>query len=544
MRQIKKNTTMKYPIGIQDFEKIRQGGFVYVDKTALVYDLVSRGRIYFLSRPRRFGKSLLVSTLKYYFQGCKELFKGLAIDSLEREWKEYPVFHFSFGTSNYTKSGSLDEVIDKYLSKYEEEYNISSERKDYGLRLQDILRASHKKSGRRAVVLIDEYDKPLLDVMNTGYKGMQNGQELPLEELNRNILKGFYSVFKDADEDLQFVLLTGVTKFSQVSVFSGFNQPNDISNDCRYSALCGITKEELLSVFKEQIKELGEANGMTVEETIEKLKRKYDGYHFSENMLDTFNPFSLLNCFEKKKFKDYWFSTGTPTYLVRLLADNRQNINELAGKYYPPAEFVDYKATAQKPLPMLYQSGYFTIKGYDPLFDVYCLDFPNEEVRSGMVAVLAAEYFRSENSPSTWLLDVSRALMAGNLDTFRLQLTSFLSNISYRFQRKSDEKECERYFQYTFYLIMQMLGRYNTYVEKETSQGRIDCVLECPEYVYIFEFKLNATAAIALKQIEEKGYALPYVADSRKLFKVGISFSSETGTVNDFDYVSVRNLGQ
>ena len=453
------------------------------------------------------------------------------------------MFHFSFGTSNYTKSGSLDEVIDKYLSKYEEEYNISSERKDYGLRLQDILRASHKKSGRRAVVLIDEYDKPLLDVMNTGYKGMQNGQELPLEELNRNILKGFYSVFKDADEDLQFVLLTGVTKFSQVSVFSGFNQPNDISNDCRYSALCGITKEELLSVFKEQIKELGEANGMTVEETIEKLKRKYDGYHFSENMLDTFNPFSLLNCFEKKKFKDYWFSTGTPTYLVRLLADNRQNINELAGKYYPPAEFVDYKATAQKPLPMLYQSGYFTIKDYDPLFDVYCLDFPNEEVRSGMVAVLAAEYFRSENSPSTWLLDVSRALMAGNLDAFRLQLTSFLSNISYRFQRKSDEKECERYFQYTFYLIMQMLGRYNTYVEKETSQGRIDCVLECPEYVYIFEFKLNATAAIALKQIEEKGYALPYVADSRKLFKVGISFSSETGTVNDFDYVSVRNLG-
>ena len=544
MRQIKKNTTMKYPIGIQDFEKIRQGGFVYVDKTALVYDLVSRGRIYFLSRPRRFGKSLLVSTLKYYFQGCKELFKGLAIDSLEREWKEYPVFHFSFGTSNYTKSGSLDEVIDKYLSKYEEEYNISSERKDYGLRLQDILRASHKKSGRRAVVLIDEYDKPLLDVMNTGYKGMQNGQELPLEELNRNILKGFYSVFKDADEDLQFVLLTGVTKFSQVSVFSGFNQPYDISMAGDYESLCGITKEELLSVFKEQIKELGEANGMTEEETIEKLKRKYDGYHFSENMLDTFNPFSLLNCFEKKKFKDYWFSTGTPTYLVRLLADNRQNINELAGKYYPPAEFVDYKATAQKPLPMLYQSGYFTIKGYDPLFDVYCLDFPNEEVRSGMVAVLAADYFRSENSPSTWLLDVSRALMAGNLDAFRLQLTSFLSNISYRFQRKSDEKECERYFQYTFYLIMQMLGRYNTYVEKETSQGRIDCVLECPEYVYIFEFKLNATAAIALKQIEEKGYALPYVADSRKLFKVGISFSSETGTVNDFDYVSVRNLGQ
>ncbi len=531
-----KNTTMKYPIGIQDFEKIRQGGFVYVDKTALVYDLVSRGRIYFLSRPRRFGKSLLVSTLEYYFQGCKDLFKGLAIDSLEKEWAEYPVFHIDFNGTNFGDDGSLRNRVEGFVKTWESIWGRDPINEDFGSRFAYVLKKAHETTGRRAVVLIDEYDKPLLDVMNTGYKGMQNGQELPLEEINRNILKGFYSIFKLADEDLQFVLLTGVTKFSQVSVFSGFNQPNDISNDCRYSALCGITKEELLSVFKEQIKELGEANGMTEEETIEKLKRKYDGYHFSENMLDTFNPFSLLNCFEKKKFKDYWFSTGTPTYLVRLLADNRQNINELAGKYYPPAEFVDYKATAQKPLPMLYQSGYFTIKGYDPLFDVYCLDFPNEEVRSGMVAVLAAEYFRSENSPSTWLLDVSRALMAGNLDAFRLQLTSFLSNISYRFQRKSDEKECERYFQYTFYLIMQMLGRYNTYVEKETSQGRIDCVLECPEYVYIFEFKLNATAAIALKQIEEKGYALPYAADSRKLFKVGISFSSETGTVNDFDY--------
>ena len=528
---------MKYPIGIQDFAQIIQDGYVYVDKTDLVYKLVTGGNIYFLSRPRRFGKSLLVSTLKYYFQGRKDLFKGLAIDSLETEWKEYPVFHLSFGTSNYTKSASLDDVIEKYLSKFEEEYNISPKSKDYGLRLQDILHAAHKKTGRRAVVLIDEYDKPLLDVMNTNYKGIQDGQELPLEEVNRNILKGFYSVFKDADSHLQFVLLTGVTKFSQVSVFSGFNQPKDISFDGRYDGLCGITKDELLSVFKEQIKELGEANGMTEEETIEKLKRKYDGYHFSKQLNDVFNPFSILNCLDSMDFQNYWFSTGTPTYLVRLLSDCRENINELAGKYYPAAEFVDYKATIQKPLPMIYQSGYFTIKGYDPLFDVYLLDFPNEEVRSGMVAVLAADYFRSVSSPSTWLLDVSRALMAGDLDTFKLQLTSFLSNISYRFQRKQDEKECERYFQYTFYLIMQMLGRYNTYVEKETSQGRIDCVLECPEYVYIFEFKLNATAEVALKQIEEKGYALPYATDSRKLFKVGISFSSETGTVNDFDYL-------
>ena len=529
---------MKYPIGIQDFEKIIQNGYVYVDKTDLIYKLVTEGNIFFLSRPRRFGKSLLVSTLENYFLGKKELFQGLAIDSLEKEWAEYPVFHLDFNGKNFTSPMELVDAIETFIGLQEEKYGKSSLAKTYGDRISYVFEKAHEKTGRRAVVLIDEYDKPLLDVMNTGIPSpVVAGEIKTLEDYNREVLKGLYSVFKLADRHLQFVLLTGVTKFSQISVFSGFNQPDDISYDGRYDGLCGITKEELLSVFKEQIKEIGEANGMTEEETIEKLKRKYDGYHFSENMLDTFNPFSILNCFSKNDFQNYWFSTGTPTYLVRLLSDNRQNINELAGKYYPAAEFVDYKATAQKPLPMLYQSGYFTIKDYDPLFDVYCLDFPNEEVRSGMVAVLAAEYFRSDNSPSTWLLDVSRALMAGDLDTFKYQLTAFLSNISYRFQRKSDEKECERYFQYTFYLIMQMLGRYNTYVEKETSQGRIDCVLECPEYVYIFEFKLNATAAVALKQIEEKGYALPYAADSRKLFKVGISFSSETGTVNDYDYL-------
>ena len=529
---------MKYPIGIQDFAKIIEDGYVYVDKTDLVYKLVNEGHIYFLSRPRRFGKSLLVSTLKYYFLGKKELFKGLAIDSLETEWKEYPVFHLDFNGKNFTSATELVDTIETFIAQQEEKYGKSLLAKTFGDRIAYVFEKAHEKTGRRVVVLIDEYDKPLLDVMNTGYKGMQNGQELPLEEIHRNILKGFYSIFKLADKDLQFVLLTGVTKFSQVSVFSGFNQPKDISYDGRYDALCGITKDELLSVFKEQIKELGEANGMTEEETIEKLKRKYDGYHFSKQLNDVFNPFSILNCLDSMDFQNYWFSTGTPTYLVRLLSDCRENINELAGKYYPAAEFVDYKATIQKPLPMIYQSGYFTIKGYDPLFDVYLLDFPNEEVRSGMVAVLAADYFRSVSSPSTWLLDVSRALMSGDLDTFKLQLTSFLSNISYRFQRKQDEKECERYFQYTFYLIMQMLGRYNTYIEKETSQGRIDCVLECPEYVYIFEFKLNATATVALKQIEEKGYALPYATDSRKLYKVGISFSSETGTVNDFGYLA------
>ena len=532
-----KSTTMKYPIGMQSFERIREGGFVYVDKTAILYDLVSTGSIYFLSRPRRFGKSLLISTLENYFLGRKELFQGLAIDSLEKEWAEYPVFHLDFNGINFKQPHALEETLQDFIDDAEKKYGITSSKQQIGLRFNDILEAAHEKTGRRAVVLIDEYDMPLLEVMNTGIPSpVVEGEIKTLEDYNRNILKGFYSVFKLADKHLRFVLLTGVTKFSQVSVFSGFNQPDDISCDGRYDALCGITKDELLTVFREQIKELGKANGLNEEETIAKLKRKYDGYHFSENMLDVFNPFSLLNCLQKGNFKDYWFSTGTPTYLMRLLADNNENVNELVGKYYPAPEFVDYKATKQRPLPMLYQSGYLTIKGYDPQLDVYRLDFPNEEVRSGMASALASDYFSSGNYSDSRIVDVTRTLLSGDLEKFKLQLTAFLANISYRFQRKQDAMECERHFQYTFYLIMCLLGRYNTYIEKETSQGRIDCILECPDYVYIIEFKLNSTAEVALKQIEEKGYAQPYAADKRKIYKVGISFSSETGTINDFAY--------
>ena len=526
---------MKYPIGIQDFAKIIQDGYVYVDKTDLIYKLVTEGNIYFLSRPRRFGKSLLVSTLKYYFQGRKDLFKGLAIDSLETEWKEHPVFHLSFGTSNYTKSGSLDDVIEKYLSKFEEEYNISTKIKDYGLRLQDILHAAHKKTGRRAVVLIDEYDKPLLDVLDTNYKGIQDGQELPLEEINRNILKGFYSVFKDSDQDLQFVLLTGVTKFSQVSVFSGFNQPYDISMAGDYESLCGITKEELLTVFDSSIKELAESMGKSYEETVKRLKKKYDGYHFSDKLTGIFNPFSILNCFNAKRMHNFWFASGTPTYLVRLLAHFNENINELIGRYYAAPQFIDYKADVERPLPMIYQSGYLTIKDVNKRRLTYLLDFPNEEVCDGFIDALACGYFKgSRTEPTSWVIDVTDALESGDTKLFEKQMTALLSSISYRFQRKQDPMECERYFQYTFFLIVKMLAFYSTVVEKETSEGRIDCVVECPKYVYVIEFKMNGSADAALQQIEEKGYTKPYAADPRTVISLGINFSSQTGTIDGF----------
>ena len=534
---------MKYPIGIQDFEQIIQDGYVYVDKTDLVYKLVKGGKIYFLSRPRRFGKSLLVSTLKYYFQGRKDLFKGLAIDSLETEWKEYPVFHLSFGTGNFTESQTLRQILEDYISEKEAEYGRNVNANTLGGRFASLLHAAHKKTGRRAVVLIDEYDKPLLDVLDTNYKGIQDGQEFPLEEINRNILKGFYSVFKDADQDLQFVLLTGVTKFSQVSVFSGFNQSEDISMNRRYEALCGITKEELLTVFDSSIRELADDLDISYEETVERLKKKYDGYHFGMKMIDIFNPFSILNCFNSKRMHNFWFASGTPTYLVRLLAHFNENINELVGRYYAASQFIDYKADVERPLPMIYQSGYLTIKDCNKRLSTYLLDFPNEEVRNGFIDAVASGYFKNSSSPTSWGIDVNTALENGDTVKFEKLMTALLSSISYRFQRKQDPMECERYFQYTFFLIVKMLAFYNTVAEKETSEGGIDCVVECPNYVYVIEFKLNSSAEAALQQIEEKGYTKPYAADPRTVISLGINFSSQTGTLDGFKAVSESGAG-
>ena len=525
---------MKYPIGIQDFEKIIEGGYVYVDKTDLVYSLASEGHIYFLSRPRRFGKSLLLSTLKYYFQGRRDLFRGLAVDRLETEWKEYPVFHIDFNGVNCIGDGELQKRITGYVETWENQWGRDPVNEEIGMRFAYVMKSAHERTGLRAVVLIDEYDKPLLDVLDTGYTGMLNGRVTPLEEIHRNILKGFYSVFKLADPDLQFVLLTGVTKFSQVSVFSGFNQPDDISMNGRYEALCGITEEELLTVFDEPIHALAKKYRLSYEDTVSRLKKKYDGYHFGEEMIDIFNPFSILNCFNAMRMRDYWFTSGTPTYLLRLLSHSEENINELVGRYYDARQFVDYKADLERPLPMIYQSGYLTIKDFNERLFTYLLDFPNEEVRNGFIDAVASGYFKDTSSPVSWVLDVTNSLENGDTDRFEKQMTSLLSSVSYRFQRKQDVKECERYFQYTFFLIVKMLAFYSTVAEKETSEGRIDCVVECPGYVYIIEFKLDGSAEKALRQIEEKGYAKPYAADSREVISLGINFSSETGTIDGF----------
>ena len=518
---------MKYPIGIQSFDQIIEDGYVYIDKTDLVYQLTHEGKIYFLSRPRRFGKSLLVSTLEHYFLGHKELFKGLKIDQLEKDWNVYPVFHVDFNGSNFTQAGVLEERLEDYVSGWETRYGLTSEadRLDVGGRFIKVLRTAHEQTGRRAVVLIDEYDKPILDVLDV---------DTGLEDRHRNVLKAFYSVFKGADAHLQFVLLTGVTKFSQVSVFSGFNQPDDISMDIHYETLCGVTQEELEHYFPQPITDMAAEYGCTPEEMKLQLKLQYDGYHFSKRMTDMYNPFSLLNAMKKNTLGDYWFRSGTPTYLIRLLTHFNENLNELTGKYYRPEEFIDYKADVEQPLPMIFQSGYLTIKGYNMRMNRFLLDFPNNEVKNGFLTMLAASYLKPKQRVEGWVDEVVETLEAGDTDTLRTLFTSFLASIPYTMRRKEDETERERYFQYTFYLIMRMVSVYTVYVEKAQSQGRVDCIVETPQYVYIFEFKLDGTAEEALQQIEEKGYAREYASDSRTLYRIGASFSSETGTIGDW----------
>ena len=515
---------MKFPIGIQTLEQIIEDGYVYVDKTALVYKMVSEGKVYFLSRPRRFGKSLLTSTLKAYFQGRRELFKGLAIEKLEAEWREYPIFHIDFSNLNFSKPGVLENALEDFVANTEAEYGRGKQASDLGKRFETVLESAKQKTGRGCVVLVDEYDKPLLDVMGTVQ-----------EEVNRDILKGFYSTFKAADEHTKFVFLTGVTKFAQVSVFSGFNQPRDISMDPRYEALCGITEEELYRYFPEQIKALAEAEGSSEAEIKKRLRSHYDGYHFSRRMTGVYNPFSILNALDSGELRDFWFSTGTPTYLIRLMESWNENMDELLATAYTEAEFVDYRATTERPLPMLYQSGYLTIKSYDPEDSSYELGFPNKEVRLGFLTMLATSYFKADGSVGPWLRRLSKAMRQGEPEEMRKLLTSFFAGVPYSLRRRgSGERALERDFQYAFFLIMRILGDYLVVAEKQTSEGRVDCVVETAKFVYIFEFKRDGTAKEALEQIEAKGYAREYEADARTLYKIGCNFSTETGTIDDW----------
>lgn len=509
----------KLPIGIQTFEKIREGNYLYVDKTEFVWKMASTFTPYFLSRPRRFGKSLLLSTFEAYFEGKKELFSGLAIEQLETEWKKYPVLHLDLNAEKYDSPEALTEILSRNLTLWEETYGKGMDEETLSGRFSGILRRASQQAGCGVVVLIDEYDKPLLQALGNDDKLLEN---------YRDTLKAFYGVLKSADRYLRFAFLTGVTKFSQVSVFSDLNQLNDISLDCSYATACGITKEELCENFVPEIGRFGEVNDLTFDETVEGMSRNYDGYHFHPKGKGVFNPFSVLNAFGKMEFGSYWFQTGTPTFLVKILQKSEYDLRTLLnGIEAPSSMFSEYRVDANNPIPLIYQSGYLTIKDYDKEFGNYLLQFPNDEVRYGFINFLVPFYTGVTNSDQGFYIGkFVQELRAGDYDAFLTRLQAFFADFPYELNERT-----ERHYQVVFYLVFKLMGQF-TQVEVQSARGRADAVVTTPKYVYVFEFKLHDTAEAALKQIDDKGYLIPYQADGREVIKLGVEFSAETRNIN------------
>lgn len=516
--------TRKLPIGIQTFEKIREEGYLYVDKTEMVYQIASNSVPYFLSRPRRFGKSLLLTTFEAYFEGRKDLFKGLAIERLETEWKEYPVLHLDLNAEKYDSKEALEQMLSRNLSLWEERWGRDAAEETLSSRFAGVIRRACEQSGRQVVVLVDEYDKPLLQALLN---------ESLLDEYRR-MLKAFYGVLKSADRYLRFVFLTGVTKFAQVSVFSDLNQLQDISMVPAYATLCGITREELVHTFIPEIKQLAQNECLSYEETLLRLEKLYDGYHFCEkNTAGLFNPFSLLNVFSSCRFAYYWFQTGTPTYLVDLLKQSDYDLRLLTdGVEVTASAFSEYRADARNPLPMLYQSGYLTIKGYDKEVYLYNLQFPNDEVRYGFLNFLVPYYTQVTDAETGFhIAKFMRELKSGDVDAFMERLKAFFAGIPYELSDNT-----ERHYQAIFHVVFTLLGQFIG-SEVRSARGRADAVVTAPDAVYVFEFKLNGDADAALRQIDERGYLIPYSAEGKRLVKVGVSFSKETRNVGEWKVV-------
>ena len=505
-----------YPIGIQNFESLRIDGYLYVDKTALIYQLVKTGRYYFLSRPRRFGKSLLISTLEAYFQGKKELFKGLAMEQLEQDWLEYPILHLDLNISQYRSVQDLADILNRNLIAWETLYGSDSSERSLALRFAGIINRACLKTGRRVVILVDEYDKPLLQAI---------GNE-ELQEEFRSILKPFYGVLKTMDGSIQFALLTGVTKFGKVSVFSDLNNLMDISMDDRYVEICGITEMEIHAYMEQGVLDLACKQQMDYEEVCQELKRRYDGYHFTPKSQGMYNPFSLLNTFAKSDFGDYWFETGTPTYLVELLKHTDYDLYNMAHTETSADVLNSIDAASRNPIPVIYQSGYLTIKDYNPRFRIYTLGFPNQEVEEGFMNYLLP-YYTSVNVVDTsfQLFKFIKEVESGDVDAFLSRLQSFFADTPYELIRN-----LEIHYQNVLFIVFKLAGFYVN-VEYHTSRGRIDLVMQTDRYIYIMEFKLDGTAEEALKQIEDKQYALPFATDKRKLFKIGVNFDNATRNI-------------
>lgn len=515
---------MKYPIGIQTFEKIRTEGYVYVDKTQLVYKLATEGSCYFLSRPRRFGKSLLLSTLKSYFLGKKELFDGLAIADLETDWKEHPVLHFDFNTGKYTDSAALDEKIVHHLEQWEPLYDIKPKKfQSLSTRFENVIARACERTGRKVVVLVDEYDKPLLETIGNP----------ELQDDYRKTLKSVYGVVKTLDSCIRFAFFTGVTKFSKVSIFSDLNNLKDITLDDRFSEICGISEEETHRDFDEEVLLMAEVCAISKDECYRRLKKNYDGYHFSKQSVGMYNPFSLLNALDSKDFRDFWFATGTPTFLVEVLQHTDYPLDKLTTEEVDVRTMDSVDMMYSNPIPLLFQSGYLTIKDFDKEFKSYRLGFPNEEVERGFAQFLGTYYFSGGMNGSFTINNFVRDVRNGDIEGFMTRLQALFADGDYQVMG-----EMEIYFQNTLSVIFKLMGFY-VQVERHTSRGRMDVTIQTRDYVYIMELKVDKTADEALQQIEDKQYAAPFVSDPRKLFKVGVRFGSESKGIDEWKYVSL-----
>ncbi len=504
------------PIGVQDFEKLRKGDYLYVDKTALIYQLVSTGCYYFLSRPRRFGKSMLLSTLHAYFSGKKELFEGLAIEKLEKDWTTYPVLHLDLNVGEYRTEDDLRNKLDVELDSWEQLYGKNAVEKTLGSRFEGVIRRAYEKTGLRVVILVDEYDKPVLQTI----------ENEELQATYRSILKGFYGALKSMDRCIKFAFLTGVTKFGKVSVFSDLNNLEDISLDRPYATICGITDEEIDTVFAPYVQRLAEVTGRSHDDVRNELRVQYDGYHFVYNSVAVYNPFSLLNTFKKNEFKNYWFETGTPSYLVYLLKKHKYNLEQMSKVECDADVLNSVDSQSTNPIPVIYQSGYLTIKDYDPEFGLYQLGFPNKEVEDGFLKFLLPSYASIDKTQTAFVItNFVKDIRAGKVDEFFKRLSSLFADTPYELV-----KDLENHYQNVLFIVTKLMGFY-VKAEYHTSEGRIDLVLQTPDYTYVMEFKLNGTAEEALAQINDKNYTLPFVADGRRLIKVGVNFSSTTRNI-------------
>lgn len=517
----------RYPIGIQDFKKLISQGCVYVDKTAEIFEM-TRNYYVFLSRPRRFGKSLLSSTLKYYFQGEKELFKGLAIESLETEWRKYPVFHFDLSTAKNKDLNGIVEDISGKLSAYEQLYGIEHKSvNSLGQRLSALLVKSHLVENERAVVIIDEYDAPLLDVFH-------NGEDLAAV---RKVMQEFYTPLKANDGDIRFVFITGITKFSQMSIFSAINNLQNLSMLPKYSTICGITESELKNIFADDIKELAEKHDCTLEEMMTLLKGNYDGYHFAEDLVDIYNPFSILNAFSQQKIQSYWFASGTPTFLIEQLRHFGTDITSIDEVHTDASSFDRPTESLNDPFALLYQSGYLTIKNYDKDTDSYTLGIPNREVRVGLMEnVLPVLTDKGATENSTLILKMYSAFAKKNIDDFLRVLQAYLAGIPY-LEASEDLRRKECYYETIVYVVFSMMNRY-VQTQVKTARGRVDLVMHTADTIYAMELKLDDSAEAALSQINDRQYLLPYSRDNKNLIKVGINFSSKTRTIDDWIVVT------